>query len=123
MLKKILVKELVDEGQRLLEALARNRFNVKAALWHYFPEATEWRLVIVSPAVGRGPLAAYTRVQSVLASTKPSYLTLTDIALMSPQSPEFRELLGEVAMGGQLGVGPATGPTSRVVFEDDYVYR
>ena len=116
MLKKILVKELVDEGQRLLEALARNRFNVKAALWHYFPEATEWRLVIVSPAVGRGPLAAYTRVQSVLASTKPSYL-------MSPQSPEFRELLGEVAMGGQLGVGPATGPTSRVVFEDDYVYR
>ena len=78
MLKKILVKELVDEGQRLLEALSRNRVTIKAALWHYFPESTEWRLVIVSPTVGRGPLAAYKRVQAILATTNPSYLTLTD---------------------------------------------
>ena len=118
MLKKILVKELVDEGQRLLEALSRNRFTIKAALWHYFPEATEWRLVIVLPAVSRlGPLAAHTRVQS-----KPTYLTLTDIALMSPLSPEYRELRRELAKGG-FGAGPATVPTSRVVFEDGYVYQ
>ena len=39
--KKVLVKELVDEGQRLLEALRRKRFTIKSALWHYFPEAME----------------------------------------------------------------------------------
>jgi len=83
MYKRILVSDLLAEGQRLLEALARNRFPMVAALWSYFPESMEWRLVIVSPVVDRiGPLRAYRRIQRVLATTKPSLLTVTDIAAL-----------------------------------------
>ena len=64
MYKKILVSELIDEGQRLLEALRRQRFPVVAALWSYIPESLEWRLILVTPTVEHtGPMAAYTRVQ------------------------------------------------------------
>src|SRR5258708_1371729 len=62
MYKKVLVNELISEGKQLLEALRRNRFSFTAAFWYYFPDALEWRLVIVSPTVDRsGPLAAYQR--------------------------------------------------------------
>ena len=41
---------------------------------------------------------------------------------MSPLSPEYRELRRELAKGG-FGAGPGTVPTSRVVFEDGYLYQ
>ena len=127
MYKRILVKELVDEGHRLLEALKKNRFPLKAALWHYFIEAEEWRLVLVSPVADRaGPLTAYTRVQRVLARTNPAYLTLSDISVFGPLSPDYRDLAAGVSRSGKFGAGPAAHQTPAapsVVFEDAYIYQ
>jgi hypothetical protein len=93
MYKKILVKELIEEGQQLLGALARTRFFVTAALWFYIPESLEWRLVIITPTVDQGgPIAAYTRLQRILTSISPSQLTFTDISLMSPFSQDYQNL-------------------------------
>ena len=123
MFKKILVKELIAEGARLLEALGRNRFPVVAALWNYFAESMEWRLVIVSPVVDhRGPLSAYARVQRVLSGINPSQLTLSDIALISPYSEDYANLRAIVSRPGQFSTGPATNPMQTVVFEDTYIY-
>jgi hypothetical protein len=120
MYQKFLVIELIEEGQRLLEALARKRFSVKAAMWHYFTESEVWTLVIVSPAVDRlGTLAAYTRVQSVLASTNPSTLTLLDIALVSPRDKEYHGLRIEDISPDRIRVGPAP---QRIVLQNDYLY-
>ena len=122
MYKKILVSELISEGQRLLEALKRNRFTVSSAVWYYIPESMEWRLVIVSPTVDHsGPMAAYTR--RVLANINPSSLDLTDISVISPASQEFQDLRAIVSSPGSFGASSATGNVHGVVFEDNYVYQ
>jgi hypothetical protein len=124
MYKKTLVSELVSEGHRLLDALRRNRFTVSAAVWYWVPESLEWRLAIVSPTVGRsGPMAAYTRVQRVLASINPSHLTLTDISVISPTSQEFQNLRVIVSSPGRFSTGSATGHIHDVVVEDNYIYQ
>jgi len=127
MFKKVLVKELIDEGHRLLEALKQNRFPLTAAFWHYFVEPMEWRLVLVSPAVDRaGPLSAYKRVQRVLARINSAHLTLSDISVFGPSSQDYRDLAPGVSSSGQFGAGPAAhqAHTSHtIVFEDAYVYQ
>jgi hypothetical protein len=121
--KKILVRDLISEGERLLEGLRRNRFPVVAALWSYFPESMEWRLVLASPAVDhQGPLAAYGRVQRVLSGTNPSQLTLSDIALIGPESADYQNLRQVLSRPGQFTTGAATSQAGNVIFEDSYVY-
>jgi len=84
----------------------------------------EWRLVIAAPMVDHsGPMAAYTRVQRVLASINPSQLTLTDISVISPTSQQFENLRAIVSSPGQFGAGSATGHIHNVVFEDNYIYQ
>lgn len=125
MYKRVLVSDLLAEGQRLLEALARNRFPMVAALWSYFPESMEWRLVIVSPVVDRiGPLRAYRRIHRVLATTKPSLLTLSDIAAFGSASQDYKNLRPMISSPGRLITGTEVNPIQPpVVAEDAYVYQ
>jgi hypothetical protein len=117
--KKVLVDDLIKEGKLLVEALERSRFPITAAVWYDFPEA-QWMLVIASPAVDQiGPMAAYSRVQRALKTVQPSWLTLSDISLMSPLSQEVQNLRSLVSAPGRHG----PGLTRNVVFEDAYVYR
>ena len=118
------MSELILDGQKLVEALLRNRFPIVSALWFYYNESLEWRLVIVSPSVDQvGPLAAYGRVQRVLAGSKPSRLTLTDIALMSPQSQDYQNLRALVSSPGRIRTGMPAGSLNNVIFDDTYVYQ
>ena len=126
MYKTALVKEVIEDGGRLLERLKRDRFPLTAALWHLVPDSNQqWILVIVSPAVDQvGPLAAYSRLQRLLRALKPpSRLSLSDISLISPLSQEFQTLRSPVAGAGRFAVGAATGPIRDVTFEDAYVYQ
>lgn len=125
MYKKVLVSELIEEGQRLLEALRRNRFPITSALWHYIPDSLEWRLVVVSTAVDQnGPMASYGRVQRALGIISPMRLALSDIALISPNSQEYQALRQVVgAPGCFTGTVPAAPVLHNVVFEDDYIYQ
>jgi len=118
------VSELITDGQQLVQGLLRNRFPIVAALWFYYTESLEWRLVIVSPSVDQvGPLAAYGRVQRVLMGSHPSRLTLTDIALMGPQSQDYRNLRALVSSPGRVRTGVPAGAVNGTIFDDTYVYQ
>ena len=106
----------------MLDALARNRFSVAAALWFYIPESMEWRLVIVTPTVDHaGPMAAYTRLQRILASISPSQLTFTDVSLMSPLSQDYESMRAAISSPHRFGA--TTGNMHNVTFEDAYLYQ
>ena len=67
MYSAVLVAHAIEEGQRLLERLKKERFPVSAALWYHVPDSSHWVLVIATPVVSRvGPTAAYTRLQGIL---------------------------------------------------------
>jgi hypothetical protein len=122
MYQKILVRELLSEGQQLLEALRRNRFVITAAFWHYFSEDLEWRLVIVSPAVDRsGPLAAYGRVRRAVQSINPTHLSLSDVTLIGPNDEAYPALRPTISNSAHF-----TGTTSAVPFHnffENYIYQ
>ena len=125
MYSTVLVAHQIEEGQRLVERLKRERFQVFAALWYHVPDSSHWVLVIATPVVSRvGPTAAYTRLQGILRDLNPSYLSLSNISLFSPAGAEFGRVRSAVGLPNRFGMGPATGsPRNLSSFEDAYVYR
>jgi hypothetical protein len=120
-----LVTHAIEEGQRLLESLKKERFPVFAALWYRVPDSSRWLLAIVSPVVARvGPLAAYTRLQGALRKLDLAHLSLSDISLFSPTGPEFDRVRSAVGLPNHFGARPVTGHARDLTsFEDAYVYR
>jgi hypothetical protein len=125
MYSAVLVAHAIEEGQRLLERLKKERFPVSAALWYHVPDSSHWVLVIATPVVSRvGPTAAYTRLQGILRDLNPSYLSLSNISLFSPAGAEFERVRSVVGLPNRFGVSPASGrPRNLSSFEDAYVYR
>lgn len=112
--KTALVERNIEDGRKLVEALDQAGFQVRAALWFYFSEAGQWRLVVASPLVDQlGPINAYTSVQSVLRnltstnSNAQDYnsastfgISLQDISVVSPKHELVKHLkttIGELA--------------------------
>jgi hypothetical protein len=120
--KKILVTDLIVEGARLFEALKRNHFPLVAAFWSYFAESVEWRLVIASPLMNHmSPLEVYTRVQRILNSINLSHLTVSDIALISNESQDYRNW--REAFPSPVPYTASTAASyPRMIFEDTYIY-
>ncbi len=62
-----LVREQIDDGQRLVEELLRQGFPVTAACWVKGSEDSQWYLYLVSPTVDdEGITQAYGRVHPVV---------------------------------------------------------
>ncbi len=117
------MKNLVDEGDKLIKRLECRRLHVAAALWYYFEDLMVWRLVIVSPAVERqGPLRVYNRIHEALDEMQPEELSLSDISVMRPSGYEFKELRSTIERSGLAVARPMSTPRD-IAFEDAFIYR
>ena len=125
MYKTILVKELVQEGEDLIERLESRRFQIAAAFWYYFEDLMRWRLVIVfSSLVDRvGPLRAYMHIQEALGQIKAKELLVSDVSVMSPSGYEYEELRSAVERSSRVARRHSTSTPRAIVFEQAYVYR
>ena len=138
MAKTILVMFPLEEGKRLIDALEQEGIPLKAALWLYFDEADEWRLVLASPLIDtKGPRHVYERIQAVLDANKENMsISLSDISLLSPDDPIIKpltEALNEKVANEGMRVKKSviTGKgddgrhhrqASSVYLEDAYIY-
>ncbi len=120
-----LVKEWIDAGKRLTEALDQANFEVVASLWLYDAESDEWELMIASPRVEEeGPLEAYRTVQKALLNLKFEDFRLADVHLVRPNDDLVKSLrlvarTGEGINGKRL---TRTRAGDRFI-EDAYIYR
>jgi len=123
MYKTILVKQMIEDGARLLQRLDETDVPVRAAAWFDDPEKMAWKLIIVSPAASKpGPLEAYMRIQHAMMGLELN-IALDDIVVMSPSSRKFesfRRTMEGVAKGALLH---PKGSSEGVAFDDAYVYR
>jgi len=124
--KPVLVETDLEVGGVLLNKLDKIDFQVKAALWFYFSDSNEWRLVFASPAVDKkGPKEAYREVQAQLEDLEKRYqLSLQNIALLSPDDNLVKLLKAAIKTGP--GVAPirfAGNTINNVFIEDAYIYR
>jgi len=117
----------VAAGQALLERLDDQGVRVDAALWFYFSDKENWKLVLSLPDVIRqGPKAAYTEVQRVLSEAGSAIgIKLVDVAIARPNSGPLNLFRGVIRT--KPGAKTQTRFT-RCVFhgqlvEDALVYR
>jgi hypothetical protein len=66
-----LVEAWIEDGSKLIDALVRDGFDVDFALWSYFEEPDEWRLVIASERAEEGPRAAYSAISRTMGGIAP----------------------------------------------------
>jgi hypothetical protein len=132
MYKTILVKELIEDGDRLLQELDRQRFPVAAAFWYDSPERLTWNLYIVSEVAHQpGPLEGYMRIQKAMAALEKATsigikrlsLSLDDIVVLGPRSTAFRDLRRSIEGVSQMSASGQRVNLEGVALEDAYIYR
>jgi hypothetical protein len=124
MYKKILVKELIEDGERLVQELDRRHFPLTAAFWYDSPEREAWNLYIVSEVAHQpGPLEAYMQIQQAMAALNGASLSLDDIVVLSPERTQFRDLRKTIEGVSQMSVIGERVSLEGVPLQDAYVYR
>jgi hypothetical protein len=120
---QVLVRDQIEGGDLVLNALQAGEFPVSGAFWCRIPDQDYWQLIIASPFVSQfGPLAAYQRVQAILAKRPVPAVPAIDISIFSPIDPEYLRLREHAFGRGQFGVGPGAGVPRNTSFEDAWAY-
>lgn len=124
MYKTVLVREMIDDGAKLLKRLVDDLgVPVRAAAWFDDPEKSAWKLVIVTSVAGDpGPLEAYLQIQRALSGLQIG-VSLDDIIVMSPGSQKFRDFKRTMEGVAQGALLHPKDTSKGVAFDDAYVYR
>ena len=117
MVKTKLVEALISDGASILRELDRRNFPVEAMFWILLPDQDYWRLVIGSPIV-REQGSAYGRLDESLQEIELAGVTLGDISVFDPESPEFRSLFPLAGASSRVAAGAAW-----LEFDQAVVYR
>lgn len=120
-----LVEFDVEAGAELLRQMEGSEVEVRAALWLYFSEAEEWRLVLGTPLVAQiGSRAVYSKIQKILdQSGLGDRLLLMSITVMSMDEPLLKALRDMIHVDGIGGVRFSRNSINNLYIEDAYIYR
>jgi hypothetical protein len=101
--KALLVDANVEQATMLIKLLDETELDVHSALWMYYPEKEQWKLIIATPMIEqKGPQKAYTVVQKILADHRElSGLSLQDIALVSDKNSRLIHTLRNMIQTGK----------------------
>ena len=115
-----------EAGSKLIDALDKVKFPIKAAMWLYKPETDDWQLIIATPLVEqKGPREAYQQILSLLEAFEPPLgISLSDVTVVNPNSNLIRSLR-EVAHVdvGEKGILLRWNALQGVPAEEVYIYR
>jgi hypothetical protein len=116
----------IEAGEALLRQLDEDGIKVDAALWFYFPDKENWKLLLSLPeAIRQGPKAAYKEVQRVLsAPDRPVGISLVDVAVARPNSDLLNLLRSAVGTGpGISQIRFSKNVINGHLIEDALIYR
>lgn len=123
MYKTVLVREMIEDGRKLLKALDDRGVPVRAAVWFDDPDRMAWKLVIVTSVANQpGPLEAYLQIQQAMSGLSLGIL-LDDVVVMSPNSRKFQDFKRTMEGVGQGALLHPKDNSEGVAFDDAYVYR
>jgi hypothetical protein len=117
MAEEALVDSDIADTVTLVKALDSRGDSPSQVVWHYYPDAAEWRLLIAGPTFDQllptSEQVAYQRVAEVLANEQVASLSIAKIMLVRTDYPLL------MATRTLIGTG-ATG-ISRIHFRDNAV--
>ncbi len=127
MVERTLTKNLVESGSQLVLALDKSGVEVDAALWFYFSDIEDWRLILSLPKlIRKGPRVAYEAVQrSAKKLSKSGFeLQLSDVTVAKRNEPLLELLKMAIKTGpGISGVRFSQNTINGQFIEDAHIYR
>lgn len=124
--KTLLVREKIEEGKKLIEAIDRSDFQLTGALWFYLVENNDWRLILVTPLLEiSGPRKIYEKIQLLIRDLPtPFGIGLENISVMSPHDKLIKLL--RIAIRTSPGLSEirfSKNTINNVFIEDAIIYR
>jgi hypothetical protein len=114
-------------GGKLVEGMDRSMLDVVGALWFYFADIGEWRLLLVMPLVDTiGPSGCYAMIQLILQEDMPdnSGISLSRISVLSPKDNLIKLLRMVIHTDRGISAIRFTRNTiNGVSIEDALIYR
>lgn len=104
--EKALVESQIADAIALIKKLDADGFSPSAAIWYYYDDAEEWRLLIAGPAfdalLPKQESLAYRKVAEAMAAISLSSLTISNVKIIPSHSalPQaLKPLIGTDATG------------------------
>ncbi|MDD5264615.1 MAG: hypothetical protein PHU43_07235, partial [Candidatus Bipolaricaulis sp.] len=127
MVAGMLTEDMVQRGAALIRRLDSQGYSPDAALWLYFSDLEEWKLVLAQAKLSRrGPRAGYEIVQRALSSETPDpgQLPLNLVAITKPDAPLITLLSSAIHTDRSIGgIRFTSSVINGTVIEDAYIYR
>jgi len=127
MVAKTLTEKMIRSGAELVGMLDKRGFAPDAALWFYFPDIGEWKLLLAEVKLShQGPRVIYKLIQETISAAKPELeeVSLDSVALALPDAPVIALLSGAIRTGpGISGIRFTNNVVNGTVIEDAYIYR
>jgi hypothetical protein len=132
MAKELLVTDALSEkmiqaGGKLVERLDADAANIKSALWLYFPDSRNWKLILASETVETdGPRKLYEKIQGAnrSASEPEETVSLNDIVVSTPKHELISVLAMMIGTGqGISGIRFTRNNINGIYIDDAYIYR
>ena len=119
-----LVGNQIDDGRRFVERFAADGNPIQAAFWGKTAEEGLWFLYVATDTVDLvGPAATYRAVQTSLQKLRDSWVSSSEIKVVSPANPIAKDVLAIMARHtGRLATrfgGKTLGSTA---VEQTYIY-
>ena len=127
MAKEVLLESDITAGARLIEELDKKGADVSAALWFFYPDLSEWKLLLVSPTFEKNGLtASYTMVSEVISSIGDvnKSISIDNMKIVKNNDPMMRLLKGIVRSGKGLNTIRMTSNMMNGIYvQDALIYR
>ena len=118
---------MIETGAAFVRKLDEHHLMPAAALWFYYPEEEQWKLIIVEYDLAKlGPKEIYRKIQKIFVESRDelSGLSLDDVALAKPDSPIISLLRVAIKTGPEIsGIRFKNNVINGTLIEDAYIYR
>jgi hypothetical protein len=122
-----LSEKMIQAGGKLVERLDDDAANIKSALWLYFPDSRNWKLILASETVETdGPRKLYEKIQGAnrSASEPEETVSLNDIVVSTPKHELISVLAMMIGTGqGISGIRFTRNNINGIYIDDAYIYR
>jgi hypothetical protein len=127
MAKETLLESDIDAGARFIEALDNDGETVEAAFWFYYPDLSQWKLILFAPAFDKIDLTkAYTKISELLSSRDEigKNISVADIKILKQKDPLMKLLRSIVRTGKGLSqIRMTSNLLNGIYVEDALIYR
>jgi hypothetical protein len=127
MAKETLLDSDIAAGARFIEALDKAGEVINAALWFYYPDLSQWKLLLASSKFeGSNLTGSYTKISQTLSAQEDvsKNISIGDVKILQHKDPLMKLLKGIVRTGKGLNqIRMTSNVLNGIYVEDALIYR